>query len=569
MPVVSYEQVKVLCKQKRLKDALQCIFSAHRQGFQILPDSIAETLLLCAHMKTIEEGRELHELVREKHVKPNRYLNNNLLNMYLKCGSLDEGKQVFEEMLIRDVVSWNAMIAGYVKSGYACQAVELFWRMQQESIEPNEKTFICVLMACAPPVSIEEAALIHTFLSMYSFESDIHVGNALIGMYLNFRLLNDAYFVFKHMTMKDVVMWTSMITGYSDNGRWDEALNLFQRMLQESVIPDEVIFLSVLSACASLYSLRFGLMVHSIIINAGIDLNPFIGSSLINMYAKCGNLHLVHRVFEQIPFKDTVLWTAIVSGYEQQSEYGKALQVFDDMLATSINPNEFTFVSVLNACTGVASLDLGMIVYSNIVESGIECNMHIASALIDMYGKCGNEEDMCAVFVCLPITDTVVWNAIIDGLAQHGNSESTFQYFKQMKHHGLEVDSMTFVGLLSACNHAGLVDEGLYYFYSMLVDDEIKPSIEVYVCLIDILGRAGQLESAYALTWKLPLEYSMSLYTPLLSSCRIHSNLDVATRVGESMIKLHPQRESTYVLLSNVHALKPMRAALGTFDFDS
>eukprot|EP00250_Pteridium_aquilinum_P017133 c23471_g2_i1 orf=1133-3049(-) len=555
MSTGSYMHIKALCNQKRLKEALDIVLGTYQQGLPLEPDSIAELLLLCTSMGALAEGKQLHLLVRNKAVRSNAYLQNNLLNMYTKCGSLAEGQQVFEEMPSRDVVSWNAMIAGYAKSGNNSEAIKLFWRMQQENVEPNKNTFVCVLRACAPPACIEDGVHIHACVVGCALESNVFVGSALVEMYAKFGSLRDARRVFEDMTVKDVVSWTSMIAGYSESGHGEEALHLFQQMLQEGVYPDKVIFFSVLRACASPAALKHGLKVHLHIIDAGFELDVYVGSALVDMYAKCGNLHLACQVFEQLPIKDVVSWTALISGYEQQGESKEALKIFGEMVNANVKPNEVTFVSAINACTALVALNLGVSVHSDIVDFGYESNLYVASALIDMYAKCGSEEGARAVFHRLLNRDAVTWNAMIDGLAQHGNPKAALQYFEQMKQDGVKVNSMTFVGVLAACNHAGLVDEGLCYFDSMQRDHRITPSAEHYACMVDILSRAGHLEAANDFLKKLPSESSMSVLTALLSACRVHGNVDVAKSAVESLIKLEPQKESAYVLLSNVYAV--------------
>lgn len=556
MSPYSYMHIKALCNQKSLKEALDIILHTYQQGIQLESDSVAEVLLLCASTGALAEGKQLHLLLKKKAVQSNLYLQNNLLNMYIKCGCLVEGRQVFEDMPTCDVVSWNAMIAGYAKSGNNNEAMKLFWRMQDEYVKPNKNTFVCVLRACAPPACIEDGIRIHACAVGCALESNVFVGSALIEMYAKFKSLTNARCVFEEMTMKDVVSWTSMITGYSECGYGEEALRLFEQMLQEGVNPDKVIFFGVLSACASPSALKHGLKVHLHIIEAGHELDSFVGSALVDMYAKCGNLHLAQQVFEQLPVKDVVSWTALISGYEQQGESKEALNIFDEMMATEVKPNEFTFVSAVNACACLAAFDLGISAHSSVVDFGYESNVYVASALIDMYAKCGSEEDARLVFHKLLNRDTVTWNAIIDGLAQHGNPKSALQYFEQMKQDGgVEVNSMTFVGVLAACNHAGLVDEGLSYFDSMQRDHGIKPSAEHYACMVDILSRAGHLEAANNFLQKLPPESSLSVLTALLSACRVHGNVDMAKSAVECMIKLEPQQESAYVLLSNVYAV--------------
>ncbi|CAM6066490.1 unnamed protein product [Sphagnum tenellum] len=293
------------------------------------------------------------------------------------------------------------------------------------------------------------------------------VGKSLVDMYAKCGSIEDALRVFNRMSTCNVVAWSAIILGHVKCGQGHEALQLSSQMQQEGVEPNHVTFVGILNACASIEALQEGKDVHEQIIQSGWESNVSVGSSLVGMYAKCGSIDEAWRVFNSMPKCDVVAWNAMILGYAKRGQGQKALQLSCQMQYEGVHPISVTFVGMLNACANVAALEEGRHIHGAIIESGYESDVFVGSGLIDMYAKCGSVEDAWRVFNRMPRCNMVAWTAMLGAYALHGHANEALAHFKRMCEQGVEIDHITFLSLLSACWHAGLVDEGLCYFQFM------------------------------------------------------------------------------------------------------
>jgi pentatricopeptide repeat protein len=402
------------------------------------------------------------------------------------------------------------MILGHVKCGQGQEALELFQQMQQEGVEPDSVTFVGVLNACASIVALEEGRHVHEQIIETGCNSDVFVGNSLVDMYAKCGSMEDAERVFNKMLSRNVVTWNTMILGYVKCGQGSKALELFQQMQQEGVQSDPVTFVGVLNACASMAALEEGRHTHEQIIQSGYESVAFVGNSLIDMYAKCGSMEDAKRVFNKLPSRDVVSWNVMIFGHVKYGQGQKALELFRQMQ-----------------------------------EEG--------NSLIDMYAKCGSLEDALKVFNKMPSRDVVTWNAMIGGYAIHGHGKEALKQFEQMHEEGVQPDDTTFVCLLSACSHSGLVDEGLRFYSSMSTVYMISANLQHYTCMVDLLGRAGCLHEAENMVLAMPYKPQVAAWRALLGACRIHGNVEMGERVAKQVLELEPENAAGYVLLSNLY----------------
>jgi pentatricopeptide repeat protein len=318
--------------------------------------------------------------------------------------------------------------------------------------------------------------------------------------------------------------------------------------------PDPVTFVGVLNACASTAALNEGRRTHEQIVQSGYDSNVFVGNSLVDMYAKCGSMEEAWRVFKKMPSHDVVSWNVMILGHVKCGQGQKAMELFQEMQLEGVPPSPVTFVGFLNACASVLALEEGRCAHEQIVQSGCESDIFVQSSLIDMYAKCGSMEEAWSVFKKMPSCHAVGWTAMLNGYAIHGHGQEAIAHFEQMCEEGVELDNIALVCLLSACSHAGLVDEGLCYFNSMGSVYSISPTVEHYACMVDLLGRAGYLQEAEGFISMLPSQASPSLWRSLLGACRIHGDVDMGECIAKQLLKLDPRNATGYVLLSNVYA---------------
>eukprot|EP01018_Ginkgo_biloba_P022611 Gb_35108 [translate_table: standard] len=500
-------------------------------------------------------GKVIHAYVIKTGLDSDIFQGTKLVHMYGKCGSLVDARKVFDKMADCNVVSWNTMIAGYVENGEGEEALKLFHQMQWAHIKLSKFTASSVLKACTILSALQAGKEVHAHVIRINFESDVFVGSGLIDMYSKCGSAKDAHNVFGNMSERNVISWNVMIAGYSQNGYGEQALKLFWQMQEVGIKPNQFVFSSVIGVCSSLALMEQGKQVHAQVVKTGFESSIFVGSALIDIYAKYGNIEDAHIVLDKMPLRDVVLWTSMITGYAQQGQNEEALNLFCQMHRKLIKPNQFTFSSVLRSCASLAGLEQGRQIHAHIIKSRFESDVSVGNSLVTMYARCGSIEDAQNVFDAMPSRNVVSWNAMISGFAQHGYAKEALKLFEQMQCAEVKLNHITFVGVLSACSHGGLVDEGRYYFDSMNRDHCIRHRMEHYACMVDLLGRAGNLDEAEDFINKIPVESSALVWRTLLGACRVHANLDLGKRAAQALLELDPKDSAAYVLLSSIYAI--------------
>eukprot|EP01018_Ginkgo_biloba_P019081 Gb_13190 [translate_table: standard] len=566
-------------------EALTLFYQMQRAGIQPNRFTYASVIPSCAKLAALDQGMEIHHEINTSGFQSDIFLGNALLDMYTKCGSLENARNVFDKMPQRDALSWTVMIAAYARHRYAAEALLLFDEMQRAGIQPDSFTFASVLPACADLAALEKGMEIHEEIIRYGFQSDVFVGNALVDMYAKCGSIEKARDLFDNMKQRDVVTWTAMISGYAQNGQDGEALKLFRQMQLAGVKANLKTFASVLPACANLAALGQGMELHKEIIRSGSQPDVFVESALVDMYSKCGSIEEASilfgkmsqrnavswtsmivgyeqngqvdealKIFQKMPQRDVVSWNAMIAGYTRNGQGEEALEFFRQMQLAGMKPDCKTLASVLPACANLAALEQGKEIHVEITRRGFQSNIFVANALIDMYAKCGSIENARDVFDKIQKRDVVSWNAMITGYAMHGYGKEALKLFQAMQHSGMNPDHVTLVCVLSACCHAGLVDEGQQYFDCMSQIYHITPAMEHYSIMVDLLGRAGRLDEAQDFINKMPIKPDATVWGCLLGACRIHKNIGLGERVAECLFELNPKDASPYVLLSNIYA---------------
>eukprot|EP01018_Ginkgo_biloba_P030280 Gb_21441 [translate_table: standard] len=536
------------------EEALALYCQMQQSGIQ--PDKFTYPFVLkaCAGLLTLNHGKEIHNHIIRSGYDSDVFVGNALIDMYAKCRSIQNARQVFDKTSKRDIVSWNAIISGYAQNDHANDALELYGQMQLAGVKPNSITVVSVLPACAHLAALEQGKQIHDYVNRNGLLSNVSVGNALVDMYGKCESIEDARHVFDKMSKRDVVSWNAMITGYVQSGHSNEALRIFTQMQLAGVKPNAVTIPSILPACARLEALGHGKELHGYIVKCGFDSDVFVGSALIDMYAKCKSVDIACLVFDKILQRNVVSWNAMIAGYSQNGYANETLTLFRQMQLAGVKPNRVTIVSVLPGCADLAALQQGKEIHGYIIRSGIESDVFAGNALVDMYAKCGSIQIASQVFDQMAEQDVVSWNTMIAGYGIHGYGKESLAHFHNMQQAGLKPDYITFIAVLSACSHAGLVDEGWQYFHRMSQDYHITPTVEHYASMVDLLGRAGQLDEAYNFIKRMPIEPDAGVWGGLLGACRLHNNLKLGERVSEHVLELDPEDVGFYVLLSNIYA---------------
>eukprot|EP01018_Ginkgo_biloba_P028295 Gb_03034 [translate_table: standard] len=526
------------------------------QGGDMSPNQFTLTSVLsaCADLATVENGKQVHAQIMKTGFDSDVFVGNALVNMYAKCDFTEDALQLFEEMPEQNLVSWTAMITGYSQHGHNEASLKFFIQMQRAGFKPNQFTFSSVLSACSGLGDLEHGKQVRVHIIKTGFESNVFVKNALVDMYAKCGSIEDALEMFDKIIERNLVSWTAMIAGYAQQGDGEAALTLFKEMHWLGWKPNQYTFASVLSACASLAVLETGIQIHALIIRIGLELDIFVGNALADMYAKCGIVENSLKVFGNMPKQNVVTWNVVIAGYTQHGQAREVFPLLQQMQRADLKPSRSTFASVLSACAGLAGLEQGKQVHVHIIKPGFEFDVFVGSALVDMYAKCGSINNARKVFDKMSERSLVSWNAMIVGYAQHGHGKEALELFNQMQLAGMKPNQITFIGVLTACSHVGLVEEGLYHFDSMSQDHGMTPRVDHYACMVDLLGRAGQLEEAWAFINRMPFEPDAVVWRSLLSACRIHRNMDLGKYAAECILLLEPKDAATYVLLSNIYA---------------
>ncbi|KAJ8750438.1 hypothetical protein K2173_015577 [Erythroxylum novogranatense] len=465
-------------------------------------------------------------------------------------GCLNYARLVFSQILSPTTYTCNSMIRGYTNSNFHQQAILFYQEMIVQDLLPDRFTFPSLFKSCG---DLLEGKQLHCHSTKLGFVSDVYIQNTLMNMYSNCGCLLSAKNVFHKMVEKSVVSWATIIGAHAHWNRTDEAVKLFEQMGSENVKPNEVTLVNVLTACGKARDLAMVKRIHNYIEENGFGLYPIINAALVDVYCKCGCVSIARELFDKIQDKNLFCWNIMINGHVEDSDFEEALILFRKMQAKGVTGDKVTMVSLLLACTHLGALDLGKWLHAYIKKQKIEVDVALGTALVDMYAKCGSIEIALKVFHELPEKDVMAWTATIVGLAMCGQGEKALEYFQEMQIRGVKPDAVTFVGILAACSHAGLVEEGMAYFNSMSAVYGIKPSIEHYGGLVDILGRAGRISQAEELIAGMPMAPDQFVLGGLLGACRIHGNLEAAERAAKQLLELNPDNCGMYILLSNIY----------------
>ncbi|XAR55995.1 hypothetical protein NMG60_11036265 [Bertholletia excelsa] len=589
-------------------DDTLCLYSRMcRLGWR--PDGYTFPFVLkaCGELPSFRRGASVHAIAVFQGFESNVFVCNAIVAMYGRCGAMDNARQMFDELTTRgidDLVSWNSIVAAYMQNGDSVSAFYMFDRMNIESnfgFRPDAVSLVNILPACASVGACARGKQIHAYALRSRLHEDVFVANAILDMYAKCGLMDEANRVFELMETKDVVSWNAMVAGYSQIGRCEEALSLFEKMQAEDVElnvvtwsavisgyaqrghgyhainvfremqvcgsePNAVTLVSLLSGCASVGALLQGKETHCYVIKCLLSLDGgdpgedlMVINGLIDMYSKCKNTRIARAMFDSIPLKErnVVTWTVMIGGYAQQGDANDALELFSSIVkeGSGVVPNAFTISCVLMACARLADLRFGRQIHAYVLRNRYECCMlFVANCLIDMYAKSGDVDTARIVFDNMYERNAVSWTSLMTGYGMHGHGEKALQVFHEMRRSGLVSDGVTFVVVLYACSHSGMVDQGMKYFNRMSTEYGLVPGVEHYACMVDLLGRAGRLCEAMKLIDDMPMEPSPIVWVALLSACRNHGNVELGEYAANKLLELESENDGSYTLLSNLYA---------------
>lgn len=412
-----------------------------------------------------------------------------------------------------------------------------------------------VLAACSRSGVLAYGTMLHCVGFKHGFCSNVVVGTSLVDMYSKCCHMGAARKVFDEMDERNVITWTSLVTGYVLQRRPYDAMLLVREMRHLGVRLNKVTYNSLLSSFSRPEYLVHGKQVHCLVLREGLEADPYIAVTLVTMYSKCSSLEDFVKVYPTVSSQDQISCNSVIAGFSHLGDGKEAIEKFLEMRSKYIDTDFFTLVSVLRAIGMLSALEEGKQIHTLIWKTGHASNVCVQNGLVSMYAKCGAISDSKMVFSSVVEPDLVSWNSLLAGCAQHGCGREAVELFEQMRQIGVRPDHTTFLSVLTACSHAGLVEKGLEIFY--LMKEGVLPidaGLEHHACVVDLLGRAGYLREAESFVNNMPIKPGLSVYRSLLSACQIHGNVELAKRAAESLFELCPNDHSTHVLLSNVFA---------------
>ncbi|RDX80142.1 putative pentatricopeptide repeat-containing protein, partial [Mucuna pruriens] len=502
-----------------------------------------------------------------------------------ESGNMDYARNVFDTIPHPSVFIWNTMIKGYSRINRPENGVSMYLLMLANKIKPDRFTFPFLLKGFTTDMALKNGKVLLNHAVKHGLDSNLFVQKGFIHMFSLCGLVDLAHKVFDMGDAWEVVTWNIMLSGYNRGKQFKKSKKLFIEMEKRGVLPNSVTLVLMLSACSKLKDLDGGKHIYKYIKEGIVEPNLILENALIDMFAACGEMDaalgvfdnmkirdviswtsivagfantsqidLARKYFDQMPERDYVSWTAMIDGYVRMNRFIEALALFREMQMSNVKPDEFTMVSILTACAHLGALELGEWVKTYIDKNSIKNDTFVGNALIDMYFKCGNVGKAKEVFKEMHQKDKFTWTAMIVGLAINGHGEEALAMFSNMIEASVIPDEITYIGVLCACTHAGMVEKGKSFFTIMTMHHGIKPNVTHYGCMVDLLGRAGLLEEALEVILNMPVKPNSIVWGSLLGACRVHKNVQLAEMAAKQILELEPENGAVYVLLCNIYA---------------
>nr|XP_043606789.1 putative pentatricopeptide repeat-containing protein At5g52630 [Erigeron canadensis] len=544
------------------------------KGFDVLTldyDKEIETsayvplLQKCIEKNSLQEAHTIHGHIVKSGRQDDLFVMTSLVNVYGKCGAMEDARKVFDTLSKRNVVTWTSLMSGYVYNLQAEEGVRVFLEMLRSGSYPTNYTIGVVLNACCALLDAKLGKEVHGYVVKYGLEDDTSIGNSLCNLYSKCRgNLDSAMKAFWRIEERNVISWTTVVSACGENGNAADGLGLFCAMLEEDVEPNEFILTSVLSLCCTMQAIDVGLQVHSLSIKIGYQFNLPVANSTMYLYLKGGLYSEAKKLFYGLEKVSLVTWNAMIAGYAQMMDVAEnsvvrsqngaeALDIFLRLQRSGLKPDLFTMSSVLTVCSNLVALEQGEQIHAQTIKTGYLADVVVGTALVNMYSKCGSIKKASKAFVEMNSRTLISWTSMITAFAQHGLARQALDLFNDMRLAGDRPNKVTFVGVLAACSHAGMVDEGLRYFEMMKSEYKITPIMDHYGCIIDMFVRLGRLEDAFDFVKKMEFEPNEFIWSLLVAGCRSHGNLELGFYAAEQLLSLNPKDPELYIMLLNMY----------------
>ncbi|KOM31832.1 hypothetical protein LR48_Vigan01g138800 [Vigna angularis] len=570
------------CQWGRYPEALNLVSLMHRFRVTLNEVSFSAVLSACARSESLLLGKQVHSLLLKSGYERFGLVGSALLYFYVQCCGIREAEVVFEElrdgnqvlwslmlagyvqrdmmddatdmfekMPSRDVVAWTTLISGYAKREGGCErALDLFGSMRRSSeVVPNEFTLDCVVRVCARLGVLCVGRVVHGLCIKGGFDFDNSIGGALTEFYCDCEAIDDAKRVYESMGGETCLnVANSLIGGLVSKGRMEEAEFVFNDLRDTN-------------------SVSFNLMIKGYAMNGQFEKSKRIFekmspktltsiNTMISVSSKSGELDEAVKLFEKTKGeRNYVTWNSMMSGYIINGRHKEALNLYVAMRRLSVDYSRSTFSVLFRACSCLCSFRQGQLLHAHLIKTPFQVNVYVGTALVDFYSKCGHLADARSSFNSIFSPNVAAWTALINGYAYHGLGSEAVLLFRSMSHQGVVPNAATFVGVLSACNHAGLVGEGLRIFHTMQRCYGVTPTIEHFTCVVDLLGRSGHVKEAEEFIIRMPIEADAIIWGALLNASWFWKDMEVGEKAAEKLFSLDPNPTFAFVVLSNMYAI--------------
>ncbi|GAB4838121.1 Pentatricopeptide repeat-containing protein At4g30700 [Ancistrocladus abbreviatus] len=532
------------------------IYTHLRKSTKLKPDNFTYAFAISAAGSIGHEnfGLLLHAHSIIDGLATDLFVGSVIIDMYMTFSKVGLANKVFDGIPERDTVLWNTMISGLVKNCCYSDSIQVFRDMVVSDCGFDSSTLAAVLPAAAELQQLRVGMGIQSLALRVGFHSHVYVLTGLVSLYAKCGDVFTARLLFEQIRKPDLICCNAMISGFTGNNSTEFAVELFKDLLRSGEKVNSSTIVGLIPVGSPFGYLNLSSSIHGFCVKTGMLNNFSVSTALTSVYSRQNEVELAQQLFDESPEKSLASWNAMISAYAQIGLTEKAISLFQEMQSCDVHPNPITVTSILSACAQLGALSLGKWVHDLIEKESFESNIYVSTAVIDMYAKCGSIFQARKLFDEMPEKNVVSWNAMISGYGLHGYGHEAVSIFNEMLHLGVHPSAVTFLCVLYACSHAGLVIEGDEIFHSMVQNHGFEPLQEHYACMVDLFGRAGQLDKALDFIEKMPIKPGPVVWGALLGACKIHKDTELARMASDKLHELDPENVGYYVLLSNIHS---------------
>ncbi|KAK8953513.1 Pentatricopeptide repeat-containing protein [Platanthera guangdongensis] len=557
--VVAYTSMITGCAsfpQFHAQMAFRIAFDMHVEGLSANRVTLVSLFDVAGQLQALRKGQSLHcYAIRRGIDLSDEALQTGIVDMYARCGASHLAASMLRQMGRTYIASWNAMLSGLVQWGKGAEALTYFVNMEKESmILPDSITLSNIMAACADIGCSYLVKDIHGYLIRRNISLDLVVMTSLVHLYSECGEIIYARKLFDEILVRDAVLYNVILSGHLRYRKVGEAFRILRCMLEEGIDPNSATMISFLSAFSDLKDTRLGKWVHGFILKYDLSSNFDLCNHILHMYAKWGCIDTARYIFGSIKMKDLFTWTILMICYMECGHVDEALLLYQLMQQEGEKPDSTILITLVKAHMELGHLAKVKEIHSFIYRNLLMKDSATMNSIIIAYAKCGRLDISETIFSSIGKETLSPWNAMMSAYGIHGNAEEVLKMFYEMQRKNISPDAMTFTSVLSACSHCGLVEEGLQIFKVLNTKHHVSPSDEHYNCMVDLLGRAGQLDQAFDLVKHSPLKDEISALCALLGACKIHNNMELGEVIGERLLELDPHNPGIYSLVSNMYS---------------